>query len=52
MRADLARAIEESGAEIAAGPLPTVHGDAGLLRLVFQNLIGNAIKFRGEAAPP
>ena len=28
-----------------------MHGDASLLRLVFQNLIANAIKFRGEAAP-
>ena len=50
-RADLARVIEESGAEITAGELPTVHADAGLLLLVFQNLIGNAIKFRADAAP-
>jgi signal transduction histidine kinase len=50
-RTDLERSIEESGADVEAGPLPTVHGDAGLLRLVFQNLIGNAIKFRGDDAP-
>jgi signal transduction histidine kinase len=51
VRHDLATSIEETGATIDAGPLPTVRGDAGLLRIVFQNLIGNAIKFRGEAAP-
>jgi signal transduction histidine kinase len=51
VRGDLGRAIEESGAEIASGPLPTVRADAGLLRLVFQNLIANAIKFRAEASP-
>jgi light-regulated signal transduction histidine kinase (bacteriophytochrome) len=28
-----------------------VQGDASLLRLVFQNLIGNAIKFRSEEVP-
>jgi signal transduction histidine kinase len=50
-RQDLAGSIEASGAQVEAGPLPTVEGDASLLRLVFQNLIGNAIKFRGEAAP-
>jgi light-regulated signal transduction histidine kinase (bacteriophytochrome) len=50
-RADLATAIEESGATIEAEPLPTVRGDASLLRLVFGNLIGNGIKFRGDAAP-
>ncbi len=31
--------------------LPTVHGDASLLRLVFQNLCANSIKFRGEEPP-
>ena len=51
VRADLATSIEETGATIDAGPLPTVRGDAGLLRLVFQNLVGNAIKFRGDAPP-
>jgi signal transduction histidine kinase len=51
VRADLGRAIDESGSEIVSGPLPTVRADAGLLRLVFQNLIANAIKFRAEAAP-
>jgi signal transduction histidine kinase len=52
VRTDLSRAIEESGAEIVVeGELPAVHGDGSLLRVVFQNLIGNAIKFRGEAPP-
>lgn len=50
-RASLAAAIEESGAVITADTLPPVRGEASLLALVFQNLIGNAIKFRGEAAP-
>lgn len=52
VRADLSRAIEESEAEVLVdGELPVVHGDASLLRLVFQNLVGNAIKFRSEATP-
>jgi signal transduction histidine kinase len=48
---DLGRVIEENDATIEVAELPTVRGDAGLLRLVFQNLCANAIKFRAEAAP-
>jgi signal transduction histidine kinase len=47
----LAAAIEESGAEIETEPLPRVRGEASLLAGVFQNLIGNALKFRGEERP-
>jgi light-regulated signal transduction histidine kinase (bacteriophytochrome) len=48
---NLDTAIAESGARVAAEPLPAVRGEASLLALVFQNLIGNALKFRSEAAP-
>jgi light-regulated signal transduction histidine kinase (bacteriophytochrome) len=51
VREDLAGSLEQAGAEVRAHDLPTVDGDATLLQLVFQNLIGNAVKFRGEAAP-
>jgi len=44
-------AIHESGAVITVGALPMVRGDGGLLTNVFQNLIGNAIKFRTSATP-
>jgi signal transduction histidine kinase len=51
VRTDLAGSIEDTGTTIEADSLPTVRGDAGLLQLVFQNLVGNAIKFRGTEAP-
>lgn len=47
-KANLTMAIEEAKAEIAADPLPTVHGDATQLAQLFQNLVGNALKFRDE----
>lgn len=40
--------IEEAKAEITSDPLPAVPADETLLTQVFQNLIGNAIKFRSE----
>jgi signal transduction histidine kinase len=48
---NLATAIEEAGATIEAGPLPSVRAEVPLLTAVFQNLIGNALKFRGEDPP-
>ncbi len=50
-RARLAAVLEETGATVEAGPLPAVSGDPGLLTAVFQNLISNAVKFRGDAPP-
>ena len=38
--------IEESGARVMQGALPTIPADGGQLFQLFQNLIGNAIKFR------
>ena len=45
---NLMKATEESGAEVTSDELPTVMGDESQLVQLFQNLIANAIKFRGE----
>jgi PAS domain S-box-containing protein len=44
-------AIEDGGATVDVELLPTVMGDSIQLGQVFQNLIGNALKFRGERKP-
>lgn len=49
--ANLRTRIAESGAMISHDPLPTLLADNTQLMQLFQNLIGNAIKFRSEKAP-
>jgi PAS domain S-box-containing protein len=49
--ANLKMAIEECGATVSYDVLPTVMGDEGQLVRLFQNLIGNAIKFRRQEPP-
>src|SRR5208337_2991654 len=44
-------AIAETEAVITHDPLPIILGDGGQLLQVFQNLIGNAIKFRRDEPP-
>lgn len=44
-------AIEEYGAVVTREPLPIVAADTGQIVQLFQNLIGNAVKFRGGAPP-
>jgi light-regulated signal transduction histidine kinase (bacteriophytochrome) len=50
--ANLAGATEEAGAQVVVDALPTVSCDATQLAQVFQNLIGNAIKFRRPGSQP
>jgi signal transduction histidine kinase len=44
-------AAEESSAKISHDPLPVVWGDAGQIGQLFQNLIGNSIKYRDTRVP-
>src|SRR5258708_15211963 len=48
---NLEGALQESGAMVKHDQLPVVMADGSQLTQVFQNLIGNAIKFRGSAPP-
>jgi PAS domain S-box-containing protein len=48
---DLNAAIAESDAEVSWDALPVVRAEAAQMRQLLQNLVGNAIKFRGDTAP-
>ena len=48
---NLALTVQESGVIVTRGKLPSVHADHFQLVQLFQNLIGNAIKFRKSHAP-
>jgi len=50
--AGLRVAIDEAGARVTQDPLPTVTSDRLQLAQVFQNLIGNAVKFRSAGVSP
>lgn len=48
---NLQMAVEETGAAVTFDPLPEIIGNQTLFANLFQNLVGNALKFRGKSAP-
>jgi signal transduction histidine kinase len=50
-RVNLTTEIRKSGAVIQTAELPVVKAEFSLLTSLFQNLVGNAIKFRGDKPP-
>jgi light-regulated signal transduction histidine kinase (bacteriophytochrome) len=48
----LTQAVEESGATITHDPMPTIQVDRGQMVRLFQNLIGNALKYRNAEQAP
>lgn len=48
---NLMLAIQDNNATVTHDPLPTVMADGSQLVQLFQNLVGNAIKFHGEEKP-
>ena len=47
----LGQAVRENGATVHYSSLPSVWAERSQISQLFQNLIGNAIKFRGTPAP-
>jgi PAS domain S-box-containing protein len=49
--ANLASAIHETDAVVEAGELPVIHADRTQMIQLFQNLLGNALRYHGERRP-
>lgn len=48
---DLELTVKAAGARVEAGKLPVIQADRVQMGQLFQNLVSNALKFRGDAAP-
>jgi signal transduction histidine kinase len=48
---NLHKAIEESGVSVSVGALPVIQADVTQMTQLFQNLLGNAVKYRNERMP-
>jgi PAS domain S-box-containing protein len=51
IKQDMKDQIKETGAIIKHNGMPKIYGDVVLIGQLFQNLIGNAIKFKGDQIP-
>lgn len=49
--AQLSVSIQEAGAVVTHDPLPAVRGQEAAMKRLFQNLVGNAVKYRDPARP-
>lgn len=52
VRSRLRAALDEDGAQINVGEMPTVAGHSGQLTQLFQNLVGNGLKFCRDGVTP
>jgi light-regulated signal transduction histidine kinase (bacteriophytochrome) len=50
--ADLETAIADAGGRVEVGELPVIDADTVQMRQLFQNLLGNALKYRKKDIPP